>query len=50
MEATLISTLTEKLQLATENIKATCNKWGININISKCKVITSPDKHIIQEK
>lgn len=46
---TLMSTIFEKLQFATEQLQAACNNWGMKINLSNCKVITSSDKHIILE-
>ena len=45
---TLTSNMTDKLQFATAQLKGAC-KWGMKINKSKCKVITSSDKHIILE-
>ena len=43
---TTMSTVFEKLQISTE---AVYMKWGVKINFSKCKVITSSEKHIVLE-
>ena len=45
-DATNVFTVFEKLQLSTEELQAACRKWGMKINFSKCKVITSSEKHI----
>ena len=47
--AIIMSTVFEKLQLSTEELPTVCRKWGIKINLSKYKVITSPDKLIATE-
>ena len=41
-DTTLISSLMEKLGFSTQELENVCNKWGLKINTSKCKVI-SPD-------
>ena len=48
-DTTIMSTVFEKLQVSTEELQAACRKWGIKINFSKCKVITSSEKHITVE-
>ena len=49
-DTTIISTVFEKLQLSTEELQAACRKWGMKIDFSKCKVITSTEKCIILER
>ena len=44
-DTTIMSTVFEKLQLSTEE-QAACGKWGMKVNLSKCKVTTSLGKHI----
>ena len=48
-DVTIMSTVFEKLQLSTEELQAACRKWGMEINFSKCKVITPSDKYITVE-
>ena len=40
-DTTLISAMFEKLQLSTLELEAACKKWGIKINSSKTKLITT---------
>ena len=45
-DTTLISVMLERLKFSTHELEAACEKWGLKINASKCKVITpepSPD-------
>ena len=46
-DTTLMSTVNDKLHIASRETKAASNKWGMKINISKSMVITSPVKHVI---
>ena len=46
-DTTIMFMVFEKLQLSTEELQAACRKWGIKINFSKCKVITSSEKRFI---
>ena len=48
-DTTILSTAFEKLPFSTEEIQAACKKWGMKINFSKWKVITSSEKCIVQE-
>ena len=48
-DTTVMPIMFEKLQLSTEELQAACRKWGMNINFSKCKVITSSEKPIVLE-
>ena len=40
-DTTLISAMFEKLQLSTLELEAACKKWGMKINSSKTKLITT---------
>ena len=40
-DTTLISLIFEKLKLSSEELENACKKWGLKINSTKCKVITT---------
>ena len=42
----LISAIFDKLQLSTAELKNACTRWGMKINIDKCKVLSQNDRPI----
>ena len=40
-DTTLISCIFEKLKLSSEALETACKKWGMKINSSKCKILSS---------
>ena len=44
---TLISAIFEKIKISTNELEASCRKWGMKVNPAKCKII-SADVNIIQ--
>ena len=50
-DATLIAAVFKNLQLATDQLKEACKKYGMKINTDKCKVILdSPINITIENK
>ena len=39
-DTTLIATISEKLKLSAHELEKACSKWGMKINVRKCKVIS----------
>ena len=42
-DATLISAIFEKLRISTNELEASCKKWGKKVKSDKCKIIISAD-------
>ena len=45
-DTTLIAAIFEKLSLSTAELEMACTKWGMQINASKCKVISDEDEYL----
>ena len=45
-DTTLISCIFEKLNLMSESLDASCKKWGMKVNPSKCKILSPTDRDI----
>ena len=45
-DTTLIDLIFEKLQLTTDELDKSCKKWGMKINLAKCKTMTEDPRHI----
>ena len=37
----------EKLKISTQELEASCKKWGMKINLDKCKIISVDDSNIL---
>ena len=37
-DTTLVSVIFDKLKLSSQELEKTCQKWGLKVNVSKCKV------------
>ena len=48
-DSTLLSAIFEKLKLSTAELEAACLKWGMKINVGKCKVISNDQRNIMIE-
>lgn len=40
-DTTLVALIFEKLKLSTAELDAACKKWGLKVNVKKCKVLTN---------
>ena len=45
-DMTLISAIFDKLQLSTAELENACARWGMKINVNKCKVLSQNDRPI----
>ena len=45
-DTTLIAFTFEKLQISTTELHKACKKWGLKVNQTKCKVLTSETRNI----
>ena len=48
-DTTLFALKLEKLQEATTELQQACSKWGMKVNIDKCKVLTNKNDNILIE-
>ena len=48
-DSTLLSTIFEKLALSTAELETSCLKWGMKINVGKCKSISNDIRDIMIE-
>ena len=48
-DTTLLALNLDKLQEATTELQQACSKWGMKINVDKCKVLTSANDNIAIE-
>ena len=47
-DTTLISVIFEKLKLSTQELELACQKWGLKINASKCKILSPESQDTIE--
>ena len=45
-DTTLLSAMFEKLQLSTTELEIACARWGMKINVDKCKVLSQNDGQV----
>ena len=45
-DTTLIAAVFSKLKMSTQELEDACNKWGMKINATKCKVISTDNDNI----
>ena len=45
-DTTLLSAMFEKLQLSTTELEVACARWGMRINVDKCKVLSENDGQV----
>ena len=45
-DTTLISAIFDKLQLSTAELENACARWGMKINVDKCKVFSQNNRTI----
>ena len=43
-DTTLLSVIFEKLELSSKELELACYKWGMKINVSKCKILSSSEE------
>ena len=41
-----MSVIFEKLQISTKELEDACKKWGMKINVTKCKILSPSDDSI----
>ena len=48
-DSTLLSAIFEKLAISTAELETACLKWGMKINVGKCKIISNDQRDIMIE-
>ena len=48
-DSTLLAAIFEKLELSTAELETACSKWGMKINVRKCKIISNDQRDIMIE-
>ena len=45
-DATVVDLVFDKLQISTNELEKACSKWGMQINPTKCKIMTDDNRDI----
>ena len=44
---TLLSAMFEKLEIVTEELEEACRRWGMKMNVAKCKVLSGEARQLV---